>query len=161
MLLNTLITSMTLMTLMTLITLIILIIGNLKDKLKKAIPELPDAPQQISTGNRILRNFNREEVYAKDIQEFHKVSGVDTTLKDNWVEKTPEVQVKSGKKHPVMKENKFAQLRLLDFGLLHGILVDAKASGVIVPGATQQQFKGTKEYNAAHTVGVGLKLGLF
>jgi hypothetical protein len=151
----------TLITLMTLVTLIILTIGNLKDKLKKAIPELPDAPQQISTGARILRNFNREEQYAKDIQEFHKESGVDTTLKDNWVEKTPEIQVKGGKKHPVLKENKFAQLRLLDFGLLHGILVDAKASGIIVPGATQQQFKGTKEYNAAHTVGVGLKLGLF
>jgi hypothetical protein len=31
----------------------------------------------------------------------------------------------------------------------------------LTSGATQQQLKGTKEYNAAHTVGVGLKLGLF
>jgi hypothetical protein len=135
----------------------------MKEKLKKAIPELPDAPLQIPTGARIHRKFNTEEVYAKDIQQFHKTNGMDTTSNVNLVEHTPEIKVKGGwqKQQPVLKEDKFAQLRLLDFGLLHGILVDAKASAVIVRGATEQQFKGTKEYNAAHTVGVGLKLGIF
>ncbi len=57
----------------------------------------------------------------------------------------------------VITEASLAKLRLSDFGLLHGALVGAGASGAIVSGATHQQYKGTKGYNAAHTVGVGLK----
>ena len=129
----------------------------MKEKLKKAIPELPDAPLQTSTDTRNSRAFKKKDSYTSAIQEFRNKNGIDTTNKDNTV---AEIQI-NGNKLLVLKENVFAKARLLDFGLLHGILVNAKASGVIVLGATEQQFKGTKEYNAAHTVGVGLKLGLF
>jgi hypothetical protein len=136
----------------------------MKEKLKKAIPKLPDASPQIPTGARIHRNFHTEDgVHSQDIQDYRKRGGIDTTADANWVETTPEIIVTRGsqKQKKVLREDKFAQTRLLDFGHLHGILVDTKASAVIVPGATEQQFKGTREYNAAHTLGVGLKSGIF
>jgi hypothetical protein len=119
----------------------------MKEKLKKVIPDLPDVPKQISTGKRIHRKIENRD-YSPDIQ-------------DNWIANTPQIKVKSGKTYPVLKENVFAHIRLLSFGHLHGILIDAKASGVIVHGATQQDKKGTIETPAAHTLGVGLKLGIF
>jgi hypothetical protein len=133
----------------------------MKEKLKKVIPDLPDAPLQISTGKRIHRNINENRVHSLDIQQFFMKSGIDTTADVNWFANTPQIEVKRGKTRPVLKENVFAKLRLLSFGHLHSILIGAEASGVIVTGATEQEFKGTKTYNAAHTLGVGLKLGIF
>ena len=63
------------------------------------------------------------------------------------------------KPEPIYKENIFVKKRLLDIGIMHGFLVttwNGHHQDVITKGADQQQFQGTSEYPAAHTVGVGL-----
>ena len=77
----------------------------------------------------------------------------------NVVTKHNSVGREHWKPEPIYKENIFVMKRLLDIGIMHGFLVttwNGNHQDVITKGADQQQFQGTSEHPAVHTVGVGL-----